>query len=180
MVNQDPPDAFEGFAGSLFRFTRTLRSTGHLWVRLPGNLKRGDIAVLRTLSEHGDVRPGCIAETLGVGPSVVSRQLTALVDEGLVIRRPDPDDGRAELISLTASGAHRLQRIRDAYVAGMRAQFTDWDDARVEQAAALLDEISDHIAPALASTRLQEPPPEPAEGSPSTISTPSTESRGIA
>ena len=31
----------------------------------------------------------------------------------------------------------------------MREQFTDWDSAKANEAAALLDEISDHIVPAL-------------------------------
>lgn len=154
MVNQVPLDAFEAFVGSLFRFTRTVRTTSHLWVQLPGNLKRGDIAILRELKEHGDLRPGCIAESLGVGPSVISRQLTALVEEGVIVRRPDPDDGRAELIRLTASGAERLAMIGRAYVAGMRAQFADWDNDRVREATALLDEIADHIVPALGHSKL--------------------------
>ncbi|MDN5892570.1 MAG: MarR family transcriptional regulator [Nocardioides sp.] len=142
-------DAFEEFAVSLFRFNRMVRSTGHLWVQLPGNLKRSDITILRTLKEYGDSRPGCIAEHLGIGASVISRQLVSLTEEGLVVRRKDPDDGRAELIRLTDSGDSRLRAIREAYVAGMRSQFTDWDTAKVSRAAALLDEVSDHIAPAL-------------------------------
>lgn len=150
MVNQvTSREAFEEFAGGLFRLTRTLRSTSHLWVQMPGNLKRTDVTILRILDEKGDVRPGCIAEQLGVGPSVVSRQLVSLTEEGLVVRRPDPHDGRAELVSLTESGRSRLSAVREIFVAGMREQFTDWDDTKVLEAAALLEEISDHLAPVL-------------------------------
>ncbi|WP_067436813.1 MarR family winged helix-turn-helix transcriptional regulator [Nocardioides jensenii] len=141
--------AFEEFASSLFRFTRTIRSTANLWVQLPGALKRSDVTILRTLAEHGESRPGFIAESLGVGPSVISRQLVALDEQQLVVRRRDPEDGRAELIALTEAGRSRLTAMRTAYVAGMQEHFTDWDEAKVHAAAALLDEISDHIVPAL-------------------------------
>ncbi|KRF14002.1 hypothetical protein ASG90_14485 [Nocardioides sp. Soil797] len=141
--------AFEEFAGSLFRFTRTIRSTSGLWVQLPGELKRSDVTILRTLSEHGECRPGFIAEALGVGPSVISRQLVTLDEQALVVRRRDPEDGRAELIALTPTGRERLDTMRRAYVSGMQEHFADWDEAKVYEAAAILEEISDHIAPAL-------------------------------
>ncbi|MEO6021190.1 MAG: MarR family winged helix-turn-helix transcriptional regulator [Knoellia sp.] len=142
-------EAFEEFSSSLFRLTRSLRSTSHLWVQLPGNLKRTDLSILMVLRDNGDCRPGFVADVLNVGASVVSRQLVSLVANGLVFRRKDPMDGRAELISLSAEGRARLTTLRQAYVSGMREQFTDWDASKVIQAAALLDEISDHILPAL-------------------------------
>ncbi|KQZ75009.1 MarR family winged helix-turn-helix transcriptional regulator [Nocardioides sp. Root151] len=142
----EPVDAFDVFSHSLFRLPRALRTTGHLWVQLPGNLKRADVTLLKVLADHGDCRPGFIAEQINVGPSVISRQLASLDADGLVVRRPDPDDGRAELISLTAAGAERLTALRAAYVSTLRAQFTDWDEVKVLRAARLLDEISDRIA----------------------------------
>lgn len=142
-------DAFEQLRSSLFRLTRSLRSTAHLWVQLPGNLKRTDVTILKVMEAHGDCRPGFIAEELEVGPSVISRQLVSLCDDGLVVRRKDPEDGRADLISLSESGKQRLQALRAAYVRGMREQFTDWDHDKVLASAALLEELSDHIAPAL-------------------------------
>lgn len=149
MVKQLNDDAFEEFSASLFRLTRSLRSTSHLWVQLPGNLKRTDVTILTVLSDNGDCRPGFIADQLNVGASVVSRQLVSLAADGLVIRSKDPDDGRAERITLSAEGKARLVALRTAYVRSLREQFTDWDDSRAHEAAALLHEISNHIVPAL-------------------------------
>ncbi|MDT0202072.1 MarR family transcriptional regulator [Nocardioides sp. AE5] len=143
------PGPFDDFATSLFRFTRTLRSTQGLWVQLPGRLKRSDVTILRVLSERGECRPGFIADELGIGASAVSRQLVPLEEDRLVARRRDPEDGRAELVSLTPVGRSRLTTLRTAYISGMQAQFADWDDDQVYAAAALLDQISDHLAPAL-------------------------------
>jgi len=149
MVKHMDDDAFEVFSASLFRLTRSLRSTSHLWVQLPGNLKRTDITILTVLSHHGECRPGFIADELNVGASIVSRQLASLSADGLVIRRKDPVDGRAELITLSAHGTARLASLRTAYVRALRDQFTDWDADKATTAAALLHEISDHIIPAL-------------------------------
>ncbi|KRE43615.1 MarR family winged helix-turn-helix transcriptional regulator [Knoellia sp. Soil729] len=142
-------DAFEEFSSSLFRLTRSLRSTSHLWVQLPGGLKRTDIGILTVLADHGQCRPGFIADRLNVGASVISRQLVSLVADGMVVRDKDPQDGRAEQISLAPEGRLRLHALRAAYIRGLREQFTDWDETKARDAAALLHEISDHIIPAL-------------------------------
>ena len=150
MVKQSPGgDEFELFASSLFRLTRSLRAASHLWLQLPGGLSSTDVTLLKVLEDHGDTRSGCIAELLHVGPSVISRQLTSLTAEGLVERRKDPADGRAELVSLTEEGRARLVSLREAYVERMREHFTDWDAETATGAARTLDEISDHIIPAL-------------------------------
>ncbi|HEY9564000.1 MAG TPA: MarR family transcriptional regulator, partial [Nocardioides sp.] len=126
--------AFDEFAASLFRLTRTLRSTQGLWVQLPGGLKRSDVTILKLINELGECRPGTIADRLGVGPSVISRQLTNLDDEQLISRRRDPEDGRAELIVMTELGGERLAAMRAAYVLGMQEHFTDWTDERARTA----------------------------------------------
>ncbi|KGN28957.1 hypothetical protein N798_16710 [Knoellia flava TL1] len=142
-------DEFELFASSLFRLTRSLRAASHLWLQLPGGLSPTDVTLLKVLEDHGDARSGFIAERLHVGPSVISRQLVSLTAEGLVERRRDPADGRAELVSLTQEGRARLASLRLAYVERMREHFTDWDAETATGAARTLDEITDHIIPAL-------------------------------
>ena len=150
MVKQSPGgDEFELFASSLFRLTRSLRAASHLWIQLPGGLSPTDVTLLKVLEDHGDARSGFIAERLHVGPSVISRQLVSLTAGGLVERRRDPADGRAELVSLTEEGRARLASLRQAYVERMREHFTDWNPATATAAARTLDEITDHIIPAL-------------------------------
>ncbi|MFW5472047.1 MarR family winged helix-turn-helix transcriptional regulator [Knoellia sp. CPCC 206450] len=149
MVKQSSADEFELFASSLFRLTRSLRAASHLWLQLPGGLSPTDVTLLKVLEDHGDARSGFIAERLHVGPSVISRQLVTLTAEGLVERRRDPADGRAELVSLSEEGRARLASLRRAYVERMREHFTDWDGETATGAARTLDEITDHIIPAL-------------------------------
>lgn len=58
----------------------------------------------------GEHRLGEIADRRGVDQSVVSRQIGELQARGLVCRRPDPSDGRAQLVRLTAAGEQLLAR----------------------------------------------------------------------
>ncbi len=58
----------------------------------------------------GEHRLGEIADRRGVDQSVVSRQVGELQARGLVCRRPDPSDGRAQLVRLTPAGEHLLAR----------------------------------------------------------------------
>src|SRR5579875_3417002 len=57
--------------------------------------------LLKCLSSEGSMRAGELAETIHSDPSTVSRQVAALVKEGLLERRADPEDGRASLLVLT-------------------------------------------------------------------------------
>jgi DNA-binding MarR family transcriptional regulator len=56
----------------------------------------------------------------------VSRQVASLVDLGLVDRAPDPDDGRAQVLTPSPEGSARLARIREARRARWEADLSDW------------------------------------------------------
>jgi DNA-binding MarR family transcriptional regulator len=51
-------------------------------------------------------------EELGIDKGAVSRQIQHLVDLGLLEREPDPADGRATLLSLTADARTRLAQVQ--------------------------------------------------------------------
>lgn len=64
----------------------------------------------------------------------ISRLVDDLVDEGLVVRHPDPDDGRSAFAVLTTAGRTALRNAAPVYVAGIQRHFTDHLD-HDEQAA---------------------------------------------
>lgn len=77
------------------------------------------VAILKALS-HADaahVRPGDLAVATGVAPSVVSRALARLEEDGLVSRERDEADARACHISLTETGRTQLDQIQQEYAA---------------------------------------------------------------
>src|SRR5690606_41241441 len=80
----------------------------------PGVRSRPDFAVLIRLPRAEEVaagvegvegvRPRDLARTEGLDPSTMSRRLASLTARGLIHREPDPDDGRAQVLSLTEEG----------------------------------------------------------------------------
>jgi DNA-binding MarR family transcriptional regulator len=64
--------------------------------------------LLGLLDAAGEQRLGMLAGPLDIDASVVSRRVAALEDAGLVARRPDPEDRRAQLVALTERGRAML------------------------------------------------------------------------
>ena len=62
------------------------------------------------------VRPGTVAEMLGLEPSSVVRVIDQLIDGGLVERQDDPNDRRAKILRLTAEGQNRVAQIEKALI----------------------------------------------------------------
>ncbi|MCX4763586.1 MarR family transcriptional regulator [Streptomyces sp. NBC_01275] len=95
-------------------------------------LDRAAVAILRYLGEEDLLRPGVLAVRLSVEASHVTRQLRQLETAGFVIRVPDPEDRRAQLIQLTEAGQAAVDRIREVGHQGMRSALAHWspDDLR--------------------------------------------------
>ncbi|MBW8269693.1 MarR family winged helix-turn-helix transcriptional regulator [Caldovatus aquaticus] len=65
-------------------------------------------------AEAAPLRPAAVAEQLGITRATASDALAALVRKGLVAKRPDPRDGRAVALALTATGAAMARAAGDA------------------------------------------------------------------
>jgi DNA-binding MarR family transcriptional regulator len=99
--------------------------------------------VLRCIDNEGPLRAGAVAQCLQSDPSTVSRQVASLVKDGLLVRRSDPDDGRASLLVLTPKADAVLaehDRIRLDYFAQM---LDGWDDADLRGFAGMLNRLTE-------------------------------------
>jgi DNA-binding MarR family transcriptional regulator len=105
-------------------------------------LRRSDASVLKILMKDGEQRGGEIAAKLGVDPSVVSRQLTALEADGLVSRRPDPADARVGLVSMSERGRAQLEGMYASYTQHLRAALADLDDEAMLAAADTMQRVA--------------------------------------
>lgn len=72
------------------------------------NLSMWGYAVLSRLGEEPPRTQAAFAESIGADKTRIIGVLDELQDRGLIERRPDPDDRRARLLSITVAG-HRLQ-----------------------------------------------------------------------
>jgi len=108
----------------------------------------GDLAVAHVLvhlAETGPQRLGAIAHAVGTDPSTVSRQVATLVDAGLVQRRADPDDGRAQLLAVTEDGLRCCEKGRRKRVELVAAVMTGWPDESRRRLAELLGRFVDDL-----------------------------------
>lgn len=68
--------------------------------------------VLRIIDGEGPMAQGEIARRLLVSAPVITRQASALADDGLVERRTDPTDRRSVHLALTTRGRRRVRLMR--------------------------------------------------------------------
>jgi len=62
------------------------------------------------------VRPGELAETVGLDPSSLVRIIDQLVSAGVVERLEDPQDRRAKILSLTKEGKKIIAQVEKALI----------------------------------------------------------------
>jgi len=144
-VERDRIEAVQVLFDGLIRFSRALKSRSGDWGQLPGDLSRGDLVTLGVLDARGSIRPGQIAAALNVDPSVVSRQLATLARLDLVTRGTDPDDGRAELITITPHGRERLIHAREAMCVALAERLGHWTLEEIARATAMVEDLSHHL-----------------------------------
>jgi DNA-binding MarR family transcriptional regulator len=83
---------------------------------------RYEVVMLLSFSTTGSLPLGKIGERLQVNASSVTNAVDRLEAQGLVTRRPNPDDGRGTLAAITAKG----RRVADRATVAMNAHlFSD-------------------------------------------------------
>ena len=96
-------------AAGLGRIAAFIRMAG--WREAePLGLTPTQTACLSQLAARGASRVTALARLLGVTQPTASDAVAALERKGLVERRPDPGDGRATCVHLTAAGAQMARR----------------------------------------------------------------------
>ncbi|ARF64255.1 MULTISPECIES: MarR family winged helix-turn-helix transcriptional regulator [Streptomyces] len=126
-------------------FLRRARATsGEMAREVHPELEPAAYGLLVRLEEAGRQRATELAAYFGVGKATMSRQLHSLEKLGLVAREPDPADGRAWLVHLTAEGLDRFRGVRDARRESYVRRLAGWDQAEVAELARLLHQLNSH------------------------------------
>jgi DNA-binding MarR family transcriptional regulator len=114
---------------ALGRLTRALR-------REAGSspVSQGVLSALVTVVKEGPLRSGELSTREGVAPPTMTKVVVALEQQGFVERFPDPDDGRAALISATPAGRELVQSSREQRLHGLARRL---ESLTPEQVAAL-------------------------------------------
>jgi DNA-binding MarR family transcriptional regulator len=115
-------------------------------VQVPGELTMPERSALARLDRGGPATSSALARQEQISPQSMGVTLAALESRGLVERRPDPDDGRCVVLSVTKAGLETLQDRRNArtqqLAQALTEGFTDPELSQLMAAAPLLERLA--------------------------------------
>ncbi len=109
-------------------------------------LTPSQLSVLSRLGKEGPASASDLAAAERIRPQSVAATLAVLEERALVIRRPDPGDGRRQLVSLSPAGTALFddrRRHREEWLSrALEERLTESERQTVIDAAALLERLT--------------------------------------
>lgn len=109
-------------------------------------LEPAGVHVLNRLALLGPVRLTDLACALGLDPSSVSRQVTAVERAGYVRREPDTSDGRATRLVLTDQGSEAAASVQEKRAQALKVLTPGWSEDDHHELANLLARLNHDLA----------------------------------
>jgi|SRR5882672_4685898 len=122
------------------RLTRQFRN-----MDLPQGMTPERLSALSVIDKNGPISVTALADREMVRPATMSRMVSALVDEGLVKRGEDKNDGRGVLVTATPKGRrayHRAQQLRLQHFAHALHELSPDQLAAMRSLAAALERLT--------------------------------------
>jgi DNA-binding MarR family transcriptional regulator len=139
---------------SLIRTARAISRQHHQQLGASGT----PLTVLKSLHRRpGQDRPGDLAQAAGVAPSVMSRVLARLEEDGLVTRHRDELDARACHMVLTDAGRAQLESIEQEYTQLLEGALAEVPPEDVDRMPGLLQSLEEALLRAGATVPGQRP-----------------------
>ena len=117
----------------------------------PDDLTLPERSALARLDRGGPTTPSALARQEQISPQSMGATIAALEARGLVERRPDPEDGRRAVISVTGAGLRALWDRRSArtrqIARALSAGFTPTEIERLAAATPLLERLAQGVWP---------------------------------
>ena len=118
-------------------------------VRPEGELTLPETSALARLDRGGPATASALARLEQISPQSMGATLGALEVRGLVERRPDPEDGRRVVLSVTEAGRQMLRDKRNArteqLAQALAAGFTRAELDQLMAAAPLIERLAQSI-----------------------------------
>lgn len=129
--------------GVLFALGELGRAVGQRLSRQ--EIDGGTLHLLHLLHRLGPVRVTELAAQSRLDTSTVSRHLQGLERRGLIVRSPDPRDGRAQRVALSDDGQVALAEMTRAGVSALESALTGWSPGEVESLSRSLARLTDAL-----------------------------------
>jgi DNA-binding MarR family transcriptional regulator len=104
-------------------------------------LKIPEWRVVAVIAEGEAMTQQAIGAKTQMDKVTVSRAAIALVDRGLLERRPNPDDQRSHLLSLSSAGRALYDNVAPQALALEHRIFGDFSEAELNRFTAMLDRV---------------------------------------
>lgn len=107
-------DALREVEGEMAVLLRRLRRViGERARAVHPELQASSYLMLGYVRDNGPLRASAMCTVFDIDKGAISRQVQHLIDLGMVDRQPDPEDGRATLLSISEEGLRRLETVAD-------------------------------------------------------------------
>ena len=126
----------------VWRAKRAMKARGRM---LHPDLPPGGYMMLTWIAERGPVRASALVDGLGIDKGAVSRMVQAMIDLGLLERHPDPEDGRASLVSVTAEAREGLERVARERRVRFNDRLADWSPDEIDRLSAMLSRYNEAL-----------------------------------
>ena len=113
-----------------------------------GDVSLSGVSVLARLASDGPDSPTSLAETERVRPQAMASTLAVLEQRGLVLRTPDPADGRRSIVAVTEEGRSMLDERRSESIHRLSTvldEFSSEERATLAAALPLLDRLAERL-----------------------------------
>jgi DNA-binding MarR family transcriptional regulator len=97
------------------------------------DLQPASYLMLSHLVSSGPQRSSVLSERFGVDKGAISRQVQHLCELGLLERTPDPEDGRATLVSASPDAVHRMEALNRDRRRWLDEQLAEWSEDDLRQ-----------------------------------------------
>ncbi|MBF4163620.1 MarR family winged helix-turn-helix transcriptional regulator [Nocardioides acrostichi] len=101
--------------------------------------------LLAHLADVGPARASSVADLFHIDKGAVSRQVSHLVELGLVERTPDPDDGRASLLSASPDAVARLDDMHVKRREWLSERLAGWNEDDLDTLAVVMGRYNDAL-----------------------------------
>lgn len=112
------------------------------------DLQPASYLMLSHVAENGPMRASAVADLFTVDKGAISRQVTHLMELGLVEKSRDPEDGRAWLLSATPDAVQRLRTVAEQRRTYLAERLDGWEAGDLERFTDLLARYNDSLGQA--------------------------------